>query len=282
MRHEVLWLCHEGDEASVPGEGPHRALPVPPGAGLYARLRQAFLAARGSYFAILEAGDLPDKRFVARHLHVHRYGNLPMLTVSDMRLLDSAGTVIHAGIMHTAAQWGAVTHQVPALSAHLRDWELAPLAAVVLRRSPFLDAFFEAEALPVHDRHVGWLLCQYLLQLGGASRLAENLLDLRLPAQATPNAAWLSQFIDRHGPIQPVPDLALCVEEMLAAYVRAWDEHRLFFGEAWERRFVQWLAARGGPSAPERPVRRAHAIRGEGLAEYVAALLKPMQPLRGG
>ena len=62
---------------------------------------------------------------------------------------------------------------------------LAPLPAMVIRRTAFVAAFFAPGQAPLDPRRTGWLLGQFLVQMGGATRLAENLLDLPLPPQAT-------------------------------------------------------------------------------------------------
>ena len=248
--HQTVWLCGAGK--SLPDGVVGERVEVTEATGLFARWRAGLSAARGAYLCFLDAGDLPERRFVERHLQTHRYGNLPMLTVSDLRLLDADGMVLHAGIQATAQPgWGRSAAHAPAFGTLLRDWALAPLPAVVFRRTPLIDAYFEGPAPAVHERHIGWLLSQYVLQMGGATRLAENLMDLRLPRGATPNASWLSSFVDRHGPL-PLPDLAAGAEALFTAYMHASPHARSFFSEGWEQRFVRWLLQSGGAEMPTR------------------------------
>ena len=292
--HEVVWLCHPGQAARLPAAGTPIHIEVPPAADPYSALRAGFEAAHGSYLCFLQAGDLPDPRCAERHMNAHRFGNLPMLTVSDLRLIDAQGAIVHPGIQGTGAGWGggggagnSATH-VPAFGNLLRDWPLAPLPAIVFRRTPFMAAFFRAAQLPGQPRHAGWLLSQYMLQMGGATRLLENLVDLRLPAQATPNASWLSQFIDRHGPL-PAPDLAASAEALFAAYARALPGERAYYAEAWEARFVRWLMHSAGPSAGQPtgsaantlPARLQHHAQQSGDAAWatrITALLRTLAP----
>ena len=270
--HELIWICTTATQAALPEDAAARCALVPQGSGVFARMRHGLEAARGGYLCFLDAGDLPDRRFSERHLQAQRYGMLPMLTASDVRLLDAVGAVIHPGIMGLAAGWGHGAPQVPAFAGLLRDWALSPLPAIVLRRTAFLEAFFRAPDLPLPDRQVPWLLCQYLLQMGGATRLAENLMDLRLPPQATPNASWLSQFVDRHGPL-PQPDYAHCAEVLFTAYARARSNERAFFAENWEARFLRWLVQSGGADVPARIERQAQRAGDEAWAARISALL---------
>ncbi|MFG6417076.1 hypothetical protein ACG02S_24580 [Roseateles sp. DC23W] len=76
-------------------------------------------------------------------------------------------------------------------------------------------------------------------------------MDLRLPPDATPNAAWLSRFVDRHGPT-PAPDLGAAAEALFVAYARARSEERAFLSEAWETRFLWWLLQSGDAHTPAR------------------------------
>ena len=274
--HQTVWLCTAGTAApeGVADSAAGLRVEVPQGSGSFARWRAGLAAARGAYLCFLDGGDGPERRFVERHLQCHRYGNLPMLTVSDLRLLDADGVVLHTGIQATAQPgWGHTAAHVPAFGTLLRDWALAPLPAVVFRRTPLIDAYFEGPAPAVHDRHVGWLLCQYVLQMGGATRLAENLMDLRLPRGATPNASWLSTFIDRHGPLPP-PDLAASAEALFAAYMHASPHARSFFSAGWEQRFVRWLVQSGGPDMPARIEQRLQHSGDTAWATGVRAALR--------
>ncbi|HEY0955632.1 MAG TPA: glycosyltransferase [Roseateles sp.] len=242
----------------------------------YARLRAGFTAARGGYLCFLGAGDRPDPLFTAKHVNAHRFGTLPMLTASDLRLIDADGVLVHHGLLMTAAGWSGGS--IKAFAHTLREWPLPPLPALVLRRTSLLAAFFAADSLALPSRATGWLLAHYLLQMGGASRLAENLLDLRLPREATPNASWLSQFTDRHGPL-PALDLAAAAEALFAAYGRARADERMFFSDGWETRFLRWLLQSGGGDTAarlERVARKAQdAAWGQRMLAQLRALLAP-------
>ena len=87
---------------------------------------------------------------------------LPMLTASDLRLLDADGTVVQVGVLGAAAGWGTLPAEVQPFAAPLHEWTLPPLPAIVLRRSALLDAFFDTPGLRLPDRHCGWLLAQSL------------------------------------------------------------------------------------------------------------------------
>ncbi len=277
---EQVWVCTAASQPRLPPPGPglHHVV-VPDGQRLCERLRDGLSAARGGYLCFLEPGDQPDPRFVERHLQSHRFGTLPMLTACDLRLMDADGVIVHAGIQGTAAGWGVQPAWVSPFASLLRDASLAPLPAVVMRRTPLLPAFFEAAAsLPpgrLPDGLLGWLLCQYLLQMGGATRLLENLVDLRLPPDATPNASWLSQFIDRRGPVKGL-DLAVCADLLFDALARASSAERAYFSEGWESRFVRWLVLSGGGDTAARIERAARRSGDTGWsARIVAALRAP-------
>jgi len=277
--HEVVVLLDERDAAVRLGAGTAAGitwLGLSAGSTVYSRWRAGLQAASGAYLCLLQAGDLPDRRHTERHLQCHRYGTLPMLTVSDLRLLNHEGVVLHVGIQGTAQPgWGLVAAQVSPFSTSLRDWPLAPLPAMVFRRTPLLDSFFHPEQCSLGDRHVGWLLAHYLLQMGGATRLAENLMDLRLPPEATPNASWLAHFIDRHGPL-PSPDLPACATLLFQAFARAQPSQRRFFSEGWELRFVRWLVQCGGADSLHRLTSAGRACSDPAWAErLLAPLLTP-------
>ena len=245
---EIVWVGPHG--AALAQVGPGSVVHVESATGVrpFSRMRAGFLAARGAYLCFLDAGDLPDHRFSERHLHAHRFGELPMLTLGDMRLIDHDRVLLHVGALGTAAGWRTMPAQVPAFSGSLRDWHLAPLPAVVFRRSPFLAAFFDTAQIGGDDRLAGWLLCQFMQQLGGSTRLLENLLDYRLPRDATANPFWLAHPCDHAGPL-PAPDFAWAAQALFAAYCRARAVQRAYLPAAWELRFLQWLAQSGGPAA---------------------------------
>lgn len=271
---EAVWV---GDAATLAALPPDCAGTRAEVAGdAYARLRAGYAAAQGGYLCFLGAGDRPDPLFAAKHVNAHRFGTLPMLTASDLRLVDADGVLLHHGLLMTAQGWQGGT--INAFAHTLREWPLPPLAALVLRRTPLLAAFFAADSLPLPARAAGWLLAHYLLQMGGASRLAENLLDLRLPREATPNASWLSQFADRDGPL-PALDLAAAAEALLAAYGRARARERMFFSEGWETRFLRWLLQSGGGDTAARLERVARAAEdaawGQRMQAQLRALLAP-------
>jgi CTP:molybdopterin cytidylyltransferase MocA len=275
--HELVWVADAAGLAALPAACAGSQAPVADGADAYQRLRAGHAAARGGYLCFLQAGDRPDPLCGARHLYAHRHGSLPMFTVSDLRLIDSQGALVHSGLLATANGWAGGGNVIPAFGHSLRDWPLAPLAALVIRRTPMLDAFFSVPSLPLPERLAGWLLSQYLLQLGGGARLQENLMDLRLPANATPNASWLSKFICRHGPL-PEPDFAAAAEAMLAAYLRARTQERAFFSEAWEARFLGWLLQGGGAQAPARLASLAEASLPDAFAARALKLLRQPAP----
>lgn len=271
--HEPVWVGDAATLAALPAACTGLRAETPDGADAYARLRAGFLAARGGYLCFLGAGDRPDPLFTAKHLRAHRFGTLPMLTASDLRLIDADGVLVHHGILLTAGGWGGGT--VNAFAHLLRDWPLAPLSAMVLRRTPLLAAFFAADSLPLPPRAAGWLLAHYLLQMGGATRLAENLMDLRLPREATPNASWLSQFVDRDGPL-PAIDLAAAAEQLFAAYARARTRERMFFSDGWETRFLRWLLQSGGGDTPARLERQALAAEDAAWGQRMQAQLRAL------
>lgn len=270
--HELLVVAAEA--VDLPSALRGRVVPVPAGSQRYARWRAGAQAAQGGYLCFMEAGDLPERRFVERHLQSHRYGHLPMLTACDLRLLDAGGAVQHVSMLATAQPgWGTAAAQVAPFATGLRDWPLGPPPALVMRRSPFLDAFFAADHFPLPQNLLGWLLAHYLLQLGGAARMAENLVDVRLPAGATPNASWLSQFVDRHGPLAP-PDWAACAQHVFEVHARVPPPERAFLSEAWEARFVRWLVQNGGAEMPVRIDRVARQAGPAGWSARIQAHLK--------
>ena len=272
--HEIVWVADAATLAALPQACTGTRAPTADGADAFARMRAGFAAARGGYLCFMGAGDCPDRLFVAKHLRAHRYGNLPMLTASDVRLIDADGVLVHHAILQTAKGW--TDGSVAAFSHGLRDWPLAPVAAMVLRRTPMLGAFFAADALPLPPRAAGWLLAQYLLQIGGATRLAENLMDLRLPPDATPNASWLSQLVDRDGPL-PAIDLAAAAECLFAAYARARSAERAFFSDGWEARFLRWLLQSGGADTAVRLERQARAAADAAWGQRMLAQLRALQ-----
>lgn len=268
---ETLWVADAATLAMLPpGIAGTR---VEAAGDAYVRLRAGFAAARGGYLCFVGAGDRPDPLFAAKHLRAHRFGSLPMLTASDLRLIDADGVLVHHGLLMTAQGWSG--GMVNAFAHPLREWPLAPLPAMVLRRTPLLAAFFAVAQSPVPPRAAGWLLAHYLLQMGGASRLAENLMDLRLSRDATPNASWLSQFADRNGPLPPL-DLAAAAEALFTAYGRARAQERMFFSDGWEARFLRWLLQSGGRDAPARLERAAQAADDTAWGQHMRAQLRAL------
>ncbi len=276
--HELLVVTSQ--PADVAACAAVRVVEVALGAQRYVRWQAAVRAARGGYLCFMQAGDLPERRFVERHLQSHRYGQLPMLTASDLRLLDADGVVQHVSMMATAQPgWGMSVPQVSPFASGLREWPLAPPPALVMRRSPFLDAFFAPESFVLPQSHLGWLLSQFLLQMGGVVRMAENLVDIRLPAGATPNASWLSQFVDRHGPLA-TPDWAASAQHLFEVYARVPPPDRAYFSDAWEARFLRWLVQNGGAALPSRLAKLLPSLPDQGLAVRTEAALRAANAAR--
>ncbi len=252
-RCEALWVGLDDD----PPPGGSRVDPADR-ASTYSRLRAGVMASQGQYLCLLRAGDRPDRRFAERHLHGHRYSALAMLTACDLRLLDAQGQLLHLGVQGQAGGWPAGTSHVPPFASGLGDWPLAPLPALVLRRTPFVDAFFAPERFHGQERLAPWLLLQLLLQLGGATRLLENLVDLQIGEGCVANPFWFAMPCDHDGPL-PAPDLAWAAESLFAAYSRARQSARSSFPEAWEQRFLRWLLHCGGHDLAPRLLQRAYA-----------------------
>jgi hypothetical protein len=150
----------------------------------------------------------------------------------------------------------------------------------VLRRTALLDAFFAPEQPPVPGRLLGWLLAQYLVQVASATRLPENLMEIRLPADATPNPSWLARFVDRHGPL-PAPNLPACAEAMFARYAATAPAVRAYLSPAWEARFVQWLVQSAGADTAARLERAARASADAALIARVAAAVQAIGAASG-
>ena len=248
-RWQAVWvgLASAAPEGGIP-------VAVPPGAGPWARQRVGVQAASGGYLCLLRAGDRPDRRFAERHLHVHRHGPATtLLSACDLRLRDADGHLLHLGVQGQAGGWTQPQSQVPALATSLGDWALAPLPAVVLRRTAFVDAFFGPASFNGPERLAPWLLLQGQLQLGGATRLLENLVDLQIGPDRVANPFWFARPCDHDGPL-PTPDLTWAAEQLFTTYGRAGHALHRSYPDAWEARFVRWLLQAGGPPlAPRLP-----------------------------
>jgi glycosyltransferase involved in cell wall biosynthesis len=220
--------------------------------GPYARLRAGVQAATGGYLCLLRAGDRPDHRFAERHLHVHRHGPATtLLSACDLRLRDADGHLLHLGVQGQAGGWTQPQSQVPALATALGEWALAPLPAVVLRRTAFVDAFFAPPQFNGPERLAPWLLLQGQLQLGGATRLLENLVDLQIGPDRVANPFWFAGPCDHDGPL-PAPDLAWAAEQLFATWGRAGPGLHRSYPPAWEARFLRWLLQAGGAALAQR------------------------------
>lgn len=252
-RCEALWVGLSS-ETSAGGS----RVAVADGLGSYGRLRAGVQASQGQYLCLLRAGDRPDRRFAERHLHGHRYGTMSMLTASDLRLLDAQGQLLNLGMQGQAGGWPAGTSHVPPFASSLRDWPLAPLPALVLRRTAFVDAFFAPERFHGPERLAPWLLVQLLLQLGGVTRMLENLVDLQVGQGCVANPFWFAMPCDHDGPL-PAADLAWAAESLFATYSHTLKVARCSYPEAWEARFVLWLLHSGGAELAPRLLQRAQA-----------------------
>lgn len=262
-RCEALWVGLDGDPPPDGG----RLVPVAD-ANAYGRMRAGVQASQGQYLCLLRAGDRPDRRFAERHLHSHRYGAMTMLTACDLRLRDAQDQLLHLGVQGQAGGWPAGTSQVPPFATGLGDWPLAPLPALVLRRTAFVDAFFAPERFVGPERLAPWLLVQLLLQLGGATRMLENLVDLQIGEGCVANPFWFALPCDHDGPL-PAPDLAWAAESLFAAYCRARRTARCSFPEAWEQRFLRWLLHAGGHELAPRLLQQARTSDSDGWADRV-------------
>ena len=273
-RCETVWVG--AGSAAPPGDV---AVDAPTSAGLYARLRAGVRAATGNYLCLLRAGDRPDRRSAERHLHGHRHGPMTLLTASDIRLLDDQGELLHLGVQARAGGWTHTQTQVPPFATSLRDWPLAPLSALVLRRHAFVDAFFVPETFDGPERLAPWLLTQLLLPLGGATRMLEDLVDLRAAKGRVANPFWFALPCDHEGPL-PAPDLLWAAEQLFRIVGRARREARASYPEAWEAHFLRWLVQSAGPELVPRLLRQTQAAEvdpdwGARMQRHLAALRRP-------
>jgi len=142
----------------------------------------AYRAARGEYFVLVSAGDTLDRTFAERHLYMHRYAALCMVTSSDFRLAGPRGELVHeACLASTRTSLGRVMTRP--FERGLQQWSFSPRSANVFRRWPAIDCFFDHLARMGRESSDGtaeWLLLYYAQALGGSFRWAECLGTLAL------------------------------------------------------------------------------------------------------
>ncbi|MCC7485125.1 MAG: glycosyltransferase family 2 protein [Burkholderiales bacterium] len=227
-----------------------RVVPVDPDDTQIGRLAAALAEARGDYLAFLAPGELPDPVFAERHLHAQRFLGTCALSSCDIRVINGARVLLHAGVFNGSGVWRQPVQMVPPFVAPLRDWIFPPLPANVLRRCALLDALVEharaADLGPMADL-AGWVLLPFCHALAGSIRINECLVSLRVEDAVAASYGHYSEPLDAAGaPVSPdVERTAEFLFELLCLHYAAFAR---VLPRAWRGQFVNWLMDRQSPA----------------------------------
>lgn len=150
-----------------------------------AGLAEALRAARGSYLALVDAGDVLDRHFLERHLDVHQHRALAMLTASDFRIVDGS-EVVHAHYLAVAGVIRRPLELLPPFSVTFDRWPLGPTSGHLVRNTPLVALLFEAVERSADPSdlagRIEWLVLAWAAMLGPAARMRECLLSVSMTA----------------------------------------------------------------------------------------------------
>lgn len=208
----------------------------------HARLARAYAAASGAFVMFVRAGDTPDRDCVERHLHAHRQAALVGVTVSDIRLVDRAGGLLHADVFAASGAWKEPARHIPPLATGLGEWGGAPLSASMFRKGELLQLFFTRPgAMPaaVCDGAF-WIMMQLAQQTSGLMRLRETLTAVVPVDGAAATYGYLSAPAGLDGRLSnlQVREAALWLQEFYLDHEEAFLR---WLPAAWHRGFEPWL-----------------------------------------
>ncbi len=206
------------------------------------RLARAYAAATGPLLMFVKAGDLPDRQFVERHVHLHQHNALVGVSASDIRLIDGSGALLHADVFAASGAWKEPLRHIPPLVAGLGDWAGTPLSACMFRKSDLLALFFsQPGSLPATVRDgAAWLMQQIAQQTTGMLRLRETLTGVVSPDGAAAGYGYLSVPTGLDGGlIRPqVREAALWLQEFFLDHEETFLR---WLPPAWHQGFESWL-----------------------------------------
>ncbi len=212
------------------------------------RMAAAWQASDAEYVVFLRAGDLLDREFVERHLHLRRYGALVGLSCSDVRLVSPQGSLVHADVMRNSGAWKQPLQPVPPMVTGLRDWVASPWSSCMFQRSALLDRLFASAAgAPSALQDAGfWLACQFAHHTAGILRIRETLTSFRLADGAGASYGYLSVAGNAQGQLI-VPPVQAAAIWLNGFYRQEQPLLQQWLPPAWHARFQSWLAAQQMP-----------------------------------
>jgi hypothetical protein len=234
-----------------------------------AYLANAYAAARGEYFTLVAAGDCLDRTFAERHLYMHRYASLCMVTSSDFRLTGARGELVHEACLWSTGICRGTSILRP-FERSLDQWSFSPRSANVFRRWPAIDCFFASLREVGNETTDGWgewLLLYFAQALGGSCRWGECLSTLAV--EPGDNLQGIARGLPLFGryPGATTERARAFLFALLCAF------HRQLLptlGRAGVQGFVRWLAAEAAP--PARAGMRSRAMTA-GMGAEVLTLL---------
>ena len=242
--HVAIELVLPEDEAPGPAGAGRKLARFADDAALsdHERLRRAYAAATGAFVMFVRAGDAPDRDCVERHLHAHQRAALVGVSVSDFRLVDRAGGLLHADVFAASGAWKEPARHIPPLATGLGEWVGAPLSACMFRKGDLLNLFFSQPgemSAAVRDGAV-WLLVQIAQQTVGLLRLRETLTAVVPADGAAASYGYLSAPAGLDGRLLDlsVREAALWLQEF---YLDHEDAFLRWLPAAWHRGFEPWL-----------------------------------------
>jgi glycosyltransferase involved in cell wall biosynthesis len=205
------------------------------------------------YVVFMRAGDLLDREFVERHLHLRRHGALVGLSCSDVRLVSPQDSLVHADVMRNSGAWKQPLQPVPPMVTGLRDWVASPWSSGMFQRGALLDRLFaSAASAPTALQDAGfWLACQFAHHTAGILRIRETLTSFRLADGAGASYGYLSVAGNAQGRLI-VPPVQEAAAWLNAFYRQEEPLLQQWLPPAWHARFRLWLAAQTSASPPIR------------------------------
>jgi hypothetical protein len=237
-----------------------QALPLPSDAGIELvrfaddpnlpdgeRFSRAWEATPAQFRMFLRAGDMPDPACVERHLFLHQHGVLVGVSVSDIRLADEQGRLLHADLYANSGAWKQPSQHIPPHATRLVDWVGAPMAACMFRTGGLIDAAVReaANAGSVVSSAGFWLAFQFQLHCLGALRSRTTLATCALPDGTAAGYGYVSSAQRLDGGLleSPSRDMGLWWQEF---YLDREEDFRRWLPAAWHLRFESWLDAHTG------------------------------------
>ncbi|MDX1920629.1 MAG: glycosyltransferase family A protein [Candidatus Caenarcaniphilales bacterium] len=211
--------------------------------GQLGSMRTGYQEAQGHYVCFVDADDVLDEYFTERHLYVHRFVALCMVTSCDISFIDQDDCLIHSNFYTYSGYWKQDAEYFLPLSSSINGWAFSPCSANMLRKTKQLDLFFNAldpETIKAFRVPGDWLVLHYAHALGGNVRFREGLVNFRLHDKNNCTQLHFPSNLVRDLRSNP-PDSEAGIIFLFGLLCNHFEEFKLHYLPIGLKRYIEWL-----------------------------------------